>query len=323
MLAMLFAVALLGAYLLGSTRSGAPAAALAQGALQPVGPMRADGAVSTLLQYQGRLANPTTGQPVPDGSYLMTFKLYDLPAGGTFLWAETQEVTVTAGLFSSLLGDNVALDQTLFNGRALWLGVKVGADAEATPRQQILPVAYALSLVPGAVVSGTNAAVLQARNTSGPAGSAALSGVAGAGYGVSGTSTGSGYGGYFTGAGGRALYAAGSVTVTGDVNVGGNVRTATGTSLPVAYGYVLNPGGLGAHSPNVLSATFDENTRQYVINIGQTYSYNDFVTLVTVVGGCALVPGATEYVSNLSVVLAPPGGGNPGQCGFYFVVYKP
>jgi hypothetical protein len=63
-------------------------------------------------------------------------------------------VDVQDGLFSTALGDGTALDTSLFDGRALWLGVAVGADAEATPRQQILPVAYALSLVPGAQVTG-------------------------------------------------------------------------------------------------------------------------------------------------------------------------
>lgn len=111
-----------------------------------------------LLQYQGRLTDPDTGEPVDDGAYTMTFRLYDVESGGDPLWTETKDVMVDGGVFSTALGDTAALDPGLFNGQSLWLGTKVGADAEATPRQLILPVAYAVSLVPGAVVSTTSTA---------------------------------------------------------------------------------------------------------------------------------------------------------------------
>jgi hypothetical protein len=117
---------------------------------------RSVSAVSPLLQYQGRLADPSTGEAVADDTYTMVFGLYDVDSGGTPLWTETKDVTVQGGLFSTALGDTTALDAGLFDGQALWLGITVGADAEATPRQQVLPVAYALSLVPGAIISDTS-----------------------------------------------------------------------------------------------------------------------------------------------------------------------
>ncbi|MFO7632533.1 MAG: hypothetical protein R6W76_08345, partial [Caldilinea sp.] len=51
---------------------------------------------------------------------------------------------VSNGLFTTLLGDVAALPTSIFDGQNLWLGVKVGTDAEATPRQRIAAVAYAL-----------------------------------------------------------------------------------------------------------------------------------------------------------------------------------
>jgi hypothetical protein len=58
----------------------------------------------------------------------------------------------------------------LFSGQALWLGIKVSSDLEATPRQALMPVAYALSLVPGAAVTGTlTSPALRVANTGGPA----------------------------------------------------------------------------------------------------------------------------------------------------------
>jgi hypothetical protein len=38
----------------------------------------------------------------------------------------------------------VPLSASIFNGQDLWLGIKIGSDAEATPRQRLLPVAYAM-----------------------------------------------------------------------------------------------------------------------------------------------------------------------------------
>jgi hypothetical protein len=123
------------------------------------------GDAPVLLQYQGRLTNPSSGSPVSDGGYTMVFRLYAIPTGGTALWTETRNITVSGGLFNTVLGEVTPLTRSLFNGQALWLGVKVGTDDEALPRQQLLPVAYALSLVPGAVIQTTSgSAALQVTN---------------------------------------------------------------------------------------------------------------------------------------------------------------
>jgi hypothetical protein len=68
------------------------------------------------------MTNPTTGQPVADGVYVVTFSIYDVASGGTAKWFETKNVTVAGGLFSTLLGDTSPLPQSLFSGQALWLG---------------------------------------------------------------------------------------------------------------------------------------------------------------------------------------------------------
>ncbi|MGD9101698.1 MAG: hypothetical protein PVF45_14550, partial [Anaerolineae bacterium] len=71
---------------------------------------RAVSAVSPLLQYQGRLSDPSTGEPVADDTYSMVFSLYDVDSGGSPLWTETKDVTVQGGLFSTALGDTATLD---------------------------------------------------------------------------------------------------------------------------------------------------------------------------------------------------------------------
>jgi len=96
-----------------------------------------------LLNYQGVLNDPD-GNRVSDGTYHMTFGIYDSAADGTQLWTETQDVDVSGGLFNVLLGDVKPIPLDVFQGGAnRWLGVKVESDAEMTPRQRIVSVAYA------------------------------------------------------------------------------------------------------------------------------------------------------------------------------------
>jgi hypothetical protein len=221
-----------------------------------------------LLQYQGRLTDPGTGDPVPDGSYTMVLRLYGEPSGGTPLWAEAKDVPVQDGLFSTVLGETTPLSQDLFKGAALWLAVKVGADEEAMPRQQVLPVAYALSLLPGATVQANG-------------GIAALS--------VSNTGA------------GHALHAAGSVDVDGDLTVSGSINNpgivtryelddhiygGMHSGRAIAYGVIDENGELLSSSGNI-SSRWNNLGRHYEITIdGHDYDWRSYVTIVTpVLGG--------------------------------------
>ena len=106
-------------------------------------------AVTNSINYQGRLTD-SAGEPL-SGTYSMTFRLYEVASGGTALSTDTHIVIVTDGLFNT----NIDFDQSYFDGRELWLGIAVGADAEMTPRQELRAVPYALSLRPGAVINGS------------------------------------------------------------------------------------------------------------------------------------------------------------------------
>lgn len=106
--------------------------------------------VSDTISYQGRLLD-SSGNPV-DGARTIDFRLYTEPSGGTPLWSQSKVVTVEDGLFNA----NLSVDPAHFDGRPLWLGIQVVGDAqEMVPRQPLLPVPYALSLRPGAGISGT------------------------------------------------------------------------------------------------------------------------------------------------------------------------
>ena len=95
------------------------------------------------LHYQGRLLDPATGAPKADGSYSMVFSLYTQVSGGAPFWTEIKDVTVSQGVFSTLLGDTNPLDPADFDGLELWLGISVGADPQMTPRQRLAYVPYA------------------------------------------------------------------------------------------------------------------------------------------------------------------------------------
>jgi hypothetical protein len=191
--------------------------------LQPKGansPVGMEGAVTGDIPIQGRLTG-TNGNPVPDGVYTITFRLYDAAVNGTLLCEDTDHPPVTNGLFTTLMGYCTADD---INGQELWLGIQVEGDEEMQPRQQIASVPYARSLRPGANISGTVSgdAIVHAENsaTSGRALRGYATAATGTNYGVVGKSwSPTGYGGYFTNeGGGTALYAGGVVSVA--VNAG-------------------------------------------------------------------------------------------------------
>lgn len=98
--------------------------------------------VPGLISYQGRLTTPT-GDPVPDGAYLVRFQIYDAPVAGTVLWnSDYQQIHTTSGLYTYMLGQDVPFPDGLFTGGNRWLGVTVGVDPEMTPRQQFLAAPF-------------------------------------------------------------------------------------------------------------------------------------------------------------------------------------
>lgn len=102
------------------------------------------------IAIQGRLLD-SSGNPI-NGTRTVTLALYDAATSGNALCSDTENVTVANGLFTAYLNGCTADD---LNGRQVWLGVRVGGDAEMTPRQPIYAVPYAWSLRPGAQISYT------------------------------------------------------------------------------------------------------------------------------------------------------------------------
>jgi len=96
--------------------------------------------VPNFLNYQGRLIDPATGQPIPDGNNNVTFRIFTDETGGSMLWDDTYTVETKNGLFNTLLGP---IDATVFDGSDRWVEIEVDGEPIST-RQRIVSVAYAI-----------------------------------------------------------------------------------------------------------------------------------------------------------------------------------
>jgi cysteine-rich repeat protein len=101
-------------------------------------PARAD--IPQVISYQGYLTNGS-GTPI-NAMVQVTFSLYAAATGGPAVWTEQQTLQVSGGVFNALLG-TVTPIALPFNV-PYFLGVKVGADAEMTPRPPVTSVPFAL-----------------------------------------------------------------------------------------------------------------------------------------------------------------------------------
>ncbi len=103
------------------------------------------GGAPDTFNYQGLLLD-SSGNPVADGNYTLTFTIYDHETSVDpthKLWTDTQTVQVQGGLFNVRLGP--LGDTSWADGRNLWLGITVEGESEMAPRQQLVSVPYALN----------------------------------------------------------------------------------------------------------------------------------------------------------------------------------
>lgn len=97
--------------------------------------------IPRVISYQGQLLG-TNEQPVPEGDYKLTFKIYN--ESNTLLWAEMHNpIHVAGGLFQVFLGSVIPLNIP-FN-QAYFMGIQVGSDPEMIPRIPITCTAYSVS----------------------------------------------------------------------------------------------------------------------------------------------------------------------------------
>jgi hypothetical protein len=115
---------------------------------KPLPTQAAQAFTTGVLSYQGTLVD-SLGNPVT-GSDNLTFSLYSSLSSTTPLWQEVRSgvnaVPIADGLFSIMLGSLQPIPVSVWDESELYLGVKVGADSEMSPRER-------LAIVPSAAIA--------------------------------------------------------------------------------------------------------------------------------------------------------------------------
>ncbi len=213
--------------------------------IQQQQPLTLQSTVEATIGYQGHLTDQDDA-PLT-GTYTMQFELYRASSGGAPVFESGERsVQVNDGLFD--VGLNVP--QAVFDGSPLWLAIIIDGET-LSPRQQIRPAPYAMSLRPGATIERETAGDgLTVRNTAtGMAvrGESAHTGLYGesanfAVYGLNeGGPNGAGYGGYFESTTGIGVF--GSSTA---------VPSTTNPYVPGVYGYSERGAGVYGTSEGFL-----------------------------------------------------------------------
>ncbi len=101
----------------------------------------ANAEVPQMINYQGRLTD-STGSPLPDTDYSITFGIYASELGDTALWVEGQLVGTQDGLFSVMLGSVVPIPSVVFSEPNRWLQITVELEG-ILPRSRFVTVPYA------------------------------------------------------------------------------------------------------------------------------------------------------------------------------------
>ncbi|MBF0428410.1 MAG: hypothetical protein HQL94_05760 [Magnetococcales bacterium] len=122
-------------------------------------PLMAD--VPGTIGYQGYLS--ASNQATINDSKSITFSLYAADVGGSALWSEVQTTAVSKGLFSVQLGTQTAFPVGLFENKTLYLGIKVGSEAEMTPRRPFQNTPFAMKAANADRVGGVLASELALR----------------------------------------------------------------------------------------------------------------------------------------------------------------
>lgn len=115
--------------------------------------------VGSGFTYQGRLTDDG-GNPVNDTCSL-DFTLWDAESGGTLIGHQiVTGIEVNDGYLAVLLNNGGEFGENAFRGKARWLKIAVKCSSDAgwnilPGRQPLSAAPYALSLRPGAMISGT------------------------------------------------------------------------------------------------------------------------------------------------------------------------
>ncbi|MDD4877276.1 MAG: hypothetical protein PHQ86_09190 [Dehalococcoidales bacterium] len=102
--------------------------------------LTAHAAIPHLMNFQGKTTDKT-GAPL-NGSYNLTFRIYNTETSGTSKWSETQaNIPISNGIFQVQLGSVAPLNLPF--DEAYWISVEINSDGEMSPRTKLTSVPYA------------------------------------------------------------------------------------------------------------------------------------------------------------------------------------
>jgi hypothetical protein len=97
--------------------------------------------IPRMVSFQGVVAD-STGTPLPDGAYAISFRLYSAASGGTALWEEQKTMQLRRGLVARRW---VTRWRSIpLNSQPYWLGIQIGADPEMQPRVRLTSSGYSI-----------------------------------------------------------------------------------------------------------------------------------------------------------------------------------
>ena len=108
--------------------------------------------IPQMISYQGYLTDDA-GEPV-DGVRSIEFSIHSTASGASQVWSETQDVTVTDGVFTVLLGSVTPLPYAVFDSGERYLAVRVDEGEELSPRQRLVSVGYCFNAYQADLLDG-------------------------------------------------------------------------------------------------------------------------------------------------------------------------
>lgn len=102
--------------------------------------------VPKLINYQGFLEQSGSAA---NGDFTVILRLYNMQSGGTALFADSNTVTVTDGLYSTLIGDDPVFGTMVdaLTNSSVWVEIEVDGTV-LTPRERLVSSAYAIRAAP-------------------------------------------------------------------------------------------------------------------------------------------------------------------------------
>jgi endosialidase-like protein len=107
--------------------------------------------IPEVINYQGYLTDLSSAA-IGDGMYNLTFRLYDVNAGGAAIWTESKGIEVIDGIFSTKLGDATPL--AIPFSQPYWLSIQVETEPEFDPRIELTSSAYSFNSMSTETIKG-------------------------------------------------------------------------------------------------------------------------------------------------------------------------